>query len=98
MPRCSYCGESADEDGYANCDCGKPRCYCPNCDESVLQDRMQESVGFDFRTYEFCDGCEENFYEQQDMWWWQIAEEYHDLLYEIHQTVEMLSKAKIYNH
>ena len=79
-----------DEDGYADCDCGKPRTYCSCCGKSVLEDRMQESIGFDFQTHEFCEDCEDHFYEQQDMWWWQVAEDYHDLLYEIHQTVEMI--------
>ena len=95
MPSCRQCGASADEDGYADCDCGKPRTYCSCCGESVLQERMQESIGFNFQSHEFCDGCEEYFYEQQDMWWWQVAEDYHDLLYEIHQTIEMIQQRRV---
>jgi hypothetical protein len=99
VPSCRQCGAGVDEDGYADCDCGRPHTYCPCCGESVLEDCMQESVGFDFKTQEFCEDCEENFYEQQDMWWYQVAEDSDDLLYEIHQTIEMIQqKAKVYKH
>ena len=69
-----------------------PALTVPAAENPFYKERMQESIGFNFQSHEFCDGCEEYFYEQQDMWWWQVAEDYHDLLYEIHQTIEMLSK------
>ena len=95
MRGCNKCGEQPDEDGYASCDCHRPREYCDICNEYVIEDTLDEKIAFDFKTIVFCEDCEENFYEEQNMWWQQMSEDYHDLLYEIHQTIEMIQQRRV---
>ena len=90
MGACRHCGEGVDEDGYSSCDCHKPRQPCDLCHNDVVEDSLCEMISFNFQEVVFCDDCEEYFYETQDMWWQNMSEDYHDYLFDIHETVQKL--------
>ena len=83
MRGCNVCGEGPDEDGCASCDCHKPRIMCEACNELVREDAALLFYKYTHEEIIHCEDCLDYLSEQDEEWWFAVAEEY----FLIHETI-----------